>query len=41
MSGHALNNKLARALLRVDDAWELVTGDEPEVIGDVAAANIV
>ena len=26
-SGHALNNKLARALLRVDEAWELVTFD--------------
>lgn len=24
-SGHALNNKLARALLRCDDAWELTT----------------
>ena len=41
MSGHALNNKLARALLRVDDAWELVSGDEAEVMDDVAAANIV
>ena len=26
-SGHALNNKLARALLRVEEAWELVTFD--------------
>ena len=25
MSGHALNNKLARALLRCDDAWEVCT----------------
>ena len=25
MSGHALNNKLARALLRCDDAWEICT----------------
>ena len=25
MSGHALNNKLARALLRCEDAWELAT----------------
>ena len=24
-SGHALNNKLARAILRCDDAWEIVT----------------
>lgn len=24
-SGHALNNKLARAILRCDDAWEMVT----------------
>ena len=24
-SGHALNNKLARAVLRCDDAWEIVT----------------
>lgn len=41
MSGHALNNKLARALLRVDDAWELVTADEPEVNGEAAAASFV
>jgi UDP-3-O-[3-hydroxymyristoyl] N-acetylglucosamine deacetylase len=27
-SGHALNNKLARALLRCEDAWELVTLDD-------------
>jgi UDP-3-O-[3-hydroxymyristoyl] N-acetylglucosamine deacetylase len=25
MSGHALNNKLARALLRCDDAWDVVS----------------
>ena len=25
MSGHALNNKLARALLRCDDAWDIVS----------------
>jgi UDP-3-O-[3-hydroxymyristoyl] N-acetylglucosamine deacetylase len=31
MSGHALNNKLARALLRCEDAWEIVTfGDDRE-----------
>ncbi len=24
MSGHALNNKLARAVLRCDDAWDTV-----------------
>ncbi|MDP6375361.1 MAG: UDP-3-O-acyl-N-acetylglucosamine deacetylase [Pseudomonadales bacterium] len=29
-SGHALNNKLARALLRCEDAWQLTTfGEEP------------
>lgn len=28
-SGHALNNKLARALLRCEDAWEMVTFDAP------------
>jgi UDP-3-O-[3-hydroxymyristoyl] N-acetylglucosamine deacetylase len=28
-SGHALNNKLARALLRCEDAWELATFDMP------------
>ena len=26
-SGHALNNKLARALLRCEDAWEVVSFD--------------
>jgi UDP-3-O-[3-hydroxymyristoyl] N-acetylglucosamine deacetylase len=30
-SGHALNNKLARALLRCEDAWELATFDTPAV----------
>ena len=30
-SGHALNNKLARALLRCEDAWELVTYETPTV----------
>jgi UDP-3-O-[3-hydroxymyristoyl] N-acetylglucosamine deacetylase len=25
MSGHALNNKLAQALLRCEDAWEVTT----------------
>lgn len=29
-SGHALNNKLARALARCPDAWEITTGD-PEL----------
>jgi UDP-3-O-[3-hydroxymyristoyl] N-acetylglucosamine deacetylase len=29
-SGHALNNKLARALLRCDDAWELATFAGPD-----------
>ena len=34
MSGHALNNKLARALLRCEDAWELVTlDDDAELTG--------
>jgi len=28
MSGHALNNKLARALLRCDDAWEVATFED-------------
>lgn len=28
-SGHALNNKLARALLRCEDAWELATFETP------------
>ncbi|NKB97570.1 MAG: UDP-3-O-acyl-N-acetylglucosamine deacetylase [Pseudomonadales bacterium] len=30
MSGHALNNKLARALLRCEDAWEYATYDSVE-----------
>ena len=31
-SGHALNNKLARALLRCDDAWDIVTlGDDRDL----------
>jgi len=29
-SGHALNNKLLRALVSQPDAWELVTFDDPE-----------
>ena len=33
-SGHALNNKLARALLRCEDAWEIATfEDEQEIAG--------
>ncbi|MCY4214616.1 MAG: UDP-3-O-acyl-N-acetylglucosamine deacetylase [Gammaproteobacteria bacterium] len=36
MSGHALNNKLARALLRCDDAWDICTvgrdGLEPSIM---------
>ena len=28
-SGHALNNKLARALLRCEDAWEIATFESP------------
>jgi len=28
-SGHALNNKLARALLRCEDAWEMTTYETP------------
>ena len=31
-SGHALNNRLLRALLADQDAWELVTYDEPEQV---------
>ena len=30
-SGHALNNKLARALLRCEDAWELATFEAPAI----------
>ena len=32
-SGHALNNKLARALLRCEDAWELTTYETPALVG--------
>ncbi len=32
-SGHALNNKLARALLRCEDAWEMVTYETPAAVG--------
>ncbi len=28
MSGHSLNNKLARALMRCEDAWDIVTAPE-------------
>ncbi|MFU8816713.1 MAG: UDP-3-O-acyl-N-acetylglucosamine deacetylase [Pseudomonadales bacterium] len=35
-SGHALNNKLARALARCDDAWELSTCGGPEDFHGVA-----
>ncbi len=31
-SGHALNNRLLQALLAEQDAWELVTYDEPEQV---------
>lgn len=31
-SGHALNNKLARALLRCEDAWEIATFETPQEI---------
>jgi len=34
-SGHALNNKLARALLRCEDAWEIVR-PQAEQAGRVA-----
>jgi len=30
-SGHALNNKLARALLRCEDAWEVTTYETPAI----------
>lgn len=33
-SGHALNNKLARALLRCEDAWEVATFEKPVVVTD-------
>ena len=39
MSGHALNNKLARALLRVGDAWEVVTAGEGSVPDAALAAS--
>ena len=44
-SGHALNNKLARALLRCEDAWELATFESrvevlPEPILHPAAISI-
>lgn len=32
MSGHALNNKLARALLRCEDAWEIATFVEADTM---------
>ncbi|MDG2278564.1 MAG: UDP-3-O-acyl-N-acetylglucosamine deacetylase [Pseudomonadales bacterium] len=35
MSGHALNNKLARALLRCEDAWEYATFDSDEGVEGV------
>jgi len=38
-SGHALNNKLARALLRCEDAWEVVTFGERRVAELVPAAG--
>jgi UDP-3-O-[3-hydroxymyristoyl] N-acetylglucosamine deacetylase len=43
MSGHALNNKLARALLRCEDAWEIATYDvkqQPEPIMQPAAVSV-
>ena len=33
-SGHALNNKLARALLRCEDAWEIATFETPQAVAD-------
>ena len=36
MSGHALNNKLARAVLRCTDAWEHVTAGEAAAGGEAA-----
>ena len=38
-SGHALNNKLARAVLRCEDAWEFATVGEPEV--DTAGSGAI
>jgi UDP-3-O-[3-hydroxymyristoyl] N-acetylglucosamine deacetylase len=37
-SGHALNNKLARAVARCEDAWEIVTVAEPNAIGRTAVS---
>ena len=34
MSGHALNNKLARAVLRCTDAWELASADGQPALAD-------
>lgn len=45
MSGHALNNKLARALLRCDDAWDVVScsldgrGNPQKILAKQAAAE--
>lgn len=36
-SGHALNNKLARALLRCEDAWEIATFGEDERLDPILA----
>ncbi len=36
-SGHALNNKLARALLRCEDAWEVVTFGKDERLDPILA----
>ncbi|MFP6796189.1 MAG: UDP-3-O-acyl-N-acetylglucosamine deacetylase [Pseudomonadales bacterium] len=37
MSGHALNNELARAVLMRPDSWELVTADNDRVSADHSA----
>lgn len=40
-SGHALNNKLARALLRCEDAWEITTFDKDERLDPILAPAAV
>ena len=38
-SGHSLNNKLVRALLADEDAFEIVTFDEPCQVPEAYARN--
>lgn len=39
MSGHALNNKLAKALMRCEDAFEIVSGEIPAPVSVPAKAG--